>query len=54
MPALFIYLIKVNIALLVFCLCYYAVLRHLTFYTLNRVYLVTAIVFSSLYPFVNL
>lgn len=54
MPALFIYLIKVNIALLVFCLGYYAVLRHLTFYTLNRVYLVTAIVFSSLYPFINL
>lgn len=54
MPALFIYLIKVNIALLVFCLGYYAVLRHLTFYTLNRVYLVTAILFSALYPFIDL
>ena len=54
MPALFIYLIKVNIALLIFCLGYYAVLRHLTFYTLNRAYLVTAILFSTLYPFINL
>jgi bla regulator protein BlaR1 len=54
MPDLFIYLIKVNVALLIFCLGYYAVLRHLTFYNLNRVYLVTAIIFSTLYPKVNL
>lgn len=54
MPALFIYLIKVNVALLIFCLGYYLVLRHLTFYTLNRIYLVTAIVFSTLYPKINL
>lgn len=54
MPALFIYLIKVNVALLVFCAGYYAVLRHLTFYTLNRWYLLTAIIFSTLYPFIDL
>jgi len=54
MPALLIYLIKVNIALIIFCLGYYAVLRHLTFYTLNRAYLVTAILFSTLYPFIDL
>jgi bla regulator protein BlaR1 len=54
MPDLFIYLIKVNIALLIFCAGYYAVLRHLTFYNLNRVYLVTAIIFSTLYPKINL
>lgn len=54
MPALFIYLIKVNVALLIFCAGYYAVLRHLTFYNLNRIYLVTAIVFSTLYPLVDL
>jgi bla regulator protein BlaR1 len=54
MPALFMYLIKVNVALLIFCLGYYAVLRHLTFYTLNRIYLVTAIIFSTLYPKVDL
>jgi bla regulator protein BlaR1 len=30
------------------------VLKHLTFYTLNRVYLIIAILFSSLYPQINL
>ncbi|MFI5161834.1 MAG: M56 family metallopeptidase [Sphingobacteriales bacterium] len=54
MPALFTFLFKVNIALVLFCLGYYLVLRHLTFYTLNRVYLVTAILFSSIYPWINL
>jgi len=54
MPALFLFLFKVNIALLLFCAGYYLVLRHLTFYTLNRIYLVTAIIFSTLYPKINL
>lgn len=54
MPALFVFLFKVNIALLVFCAGYYFVLRHLTFYTLNRVYLITAIIFASVYPKIDL
>ncbi len=54
MPALFIFLLKVNIALLVFCAGYYLVLRRLTFYTLNRIYLVGAILFASVYPQINL
>src|ERR1700712_2674302 len=54
MPALFVFLLKVNIALLLFCAGYYLVLRHLTFYTLNRVYLLAAILVSSLYPKINL
>jgi bla regulator protein blaR1 len=54
MPVLFTFLFKVNIALVLFCLGYYAVLRHLTFYTLNRIYLVTAILFASAYPFINI
>src|SRR5882757_9498004 len=54
MPALFVFLLKVNIALLLFCAGYYLVLRHLTFYTLNRVYLLVAILFASVYPFINL
>jgi bla regulator protein BlaR1 len=53
MPAILIYLLKVNVALLLFCFCYYAILRRLTFYTLNRVYLLTAILFSSLYPLID-
>lgn len=54
MPALFVFLLKVNAALLLFCAGYYLVLRHLTFYTLNRIYLVTAILFASVYPQINL
>ncbi|MFD0751539.1 TonB-dependent receptor plug domain-containing protein [Mucilaginibacter calamicampi] len=54
MPELFTLLIKVNIALALFCLGYYLVLRKLTFYTLNRVYLVGGIIFSSIYPFIDL
>ncbi len=54
MPALLIFLLKVNAALLLFCAGYYLVLRHLTFYTLNRFYLVSAIVFATVYPKINL
>ncbi len=54
MPALFTFLLKINIALVLFCMGYFLVLRHLTFYTLNRVYLVVAILFSTLYPWINL
>lgn len=53
MPALFIFLLKVNIALLVFCGGYYLVLRRLTFYTLNRIYLILSILLSTLYPFAD-
>lgn len=53
MSALFVYLIKVNIALIIFCLGYYLVLRPLTFYVLNRVYLVSAILFATLYPLID-
>ncbi|WP_214071092.1 M56 family metallopeptidase [Mucilaginibacter sp. dw_454] len=54
MPALFVFLLKINIALLIFCLGYYLVLRKLTFYTLNRFYLVLGILFSSAYPFIDI
>ncbi|WP_454802265.1 M56 family metallopeptidase [Mucilaginibacter phyllosphaerae] len=54
MPALFVFLFKVNVALLLFCAGYYLVLRHLTFYTLNRVYLMAAIIFATLYPKIDL
>jgi len=54
MPALFVFLLKVNLALLLFCAGYYLVLRHLTFYSLNRIYLVGAIIFATVYPQINL
>lgn len=53
MPELFLFLLKVNIALVLFCLGYYLVLRKLTFYTLNRVYLIVAIISSSAYPLID-
>ena len=54
MPALFEYLLKANISLLLFCAGYYAVLRRLTFYSLNRIYLICALLFSAIYPLVDL
>lgn len=54
MPEFFFFLLKVNLALTLFCLAYYLILRQLTFYTLNRFFLIGGIVFSSLYPFIDL
>jgi hypothetical protein len=54
MPQLFIILLKINLVLLLFAATYYLVLRRLTFYTLNRCFLVFGIVFSSIYPFIDL
>ncbi|QEC53205.1 TonB-dependent SusC/RagA subfamily outer membrane receptor [Anseongella ginsenosidimutans] len=54
MTPLFLYLLKVNIALALFYLAYRYGLRKLTFYTLNRFYLLFAIGFSSVYPLIDL
>ncbi|UOQ66171.1 M56 family metallopeptidase [Hymenobacter volaticus] len=54
MPDLLVYLLKVNGALLLFVAAYYALLRQLTFHTLNRWYLVGAVLFSALYPLADL
>lgn len=53
-PELFVYLLKVNLALILFYGVYYFLLRHLTFYSLNRYYLLFAYVFSISYPWINL
>lgn len=53
MPEFFVYLLKVNLALVLFYLVYYFLLRRLTFYTLNRVYLLFSFGFSALYPLLN-
>lgn len=53
MSELFLYLIKANIALCLFYLAYRLGLRRLTFYTLNRYFLLSGIVFSSLFPLVD-
>ena len=53
-PAILIYLLKANIALTLFFLAYRLGLRRLTFYTLNRLFLLCGIAFSSLFPFVSI
>jgi len=53
MSELIIYLIKANIALTLFYIGYRFGLRSLTFYKLNRYYLLFAFIFSSLYPLVD-
>lgn len=50
MPEFFIYLIKANIALTIFYLAYRLGLRKLTFYTLNRLFLLFGLAFSAIYP----
>jgi hypothetical protein len=54
MPHLFIILLKINLVLLLFAATYYLVLRRLTFYMLNRCFLVLGILFSTIYPFIDL
>ncbi|MFD0941012.1 M56 family metallopeptidase [Pedobacter boryungensis] len=54
MPALLLILLKINLVLLLFAAAYYLVLRRLTFYTINRIFLVLGIIFSTIYPFINL
>lgn len=54
MPHLFILLLKINLVLILFAAAYYFVLRRLTFYVINRVFLVLGILFSTIYPFIDL
>ncbi|HEX8330820.1 MAG TPA: M56 family metallopeptidase [Hymenobacter sp.] len=48
-PAL-LYLLKANVALLLFAAAYFGLLRRLTFFRLNRFILLFALVFSAAYP----
>lgn len=54
MSELIIYLLKANVALIIFYLAYIMWLRKLTFYKLNRYYLLFSLIFSSVYPLINL
>lgn len=53
-PEFIIYLLKVNLALLLFYGGYQLFLKHYTFYSLNRIYLLIGLIYSSLYPLINL
>ncbi|AMR28095.1 hypothetical protein A0257_14015 [Hymenobacter psoromatis] len=44
------YLLQANTVLLLFAAAYYGLLRRLTFFTLNRAYLLGALVFAAVYP----
>ena len=44
------YLLKANGALLLLALAYFGLLRRLTFFHLNRAYLVLALLFAAVYP----
>jgi hypothetical protein len=48
--SILLYLLKANAALLLFAVAYFGLLRRLTFFTLNRVYLVLALLFAAVYP----
>ncbi|MEJ5995356.1 M56 family metallopeptidase [Pedobacter sp. Du54] len=54
MPEVILMLFKINLVLLLFAAAYYLVLRRLTFYTVNRAFLAVGIIFSTIYPFINL
>jgi len=54
MPDFFIILLKINIVLILFAVTYYLILRRLTFYVINRVFLAFGILFSTIYPFIDL
>lgn len=53
MSELFLYLLKANLSLLLFFLAYRLAFRRLTFYTLNRIFLVFGLIFSAVYPLVD-
>lgn len=50
MAALFDYLLRANAVLLLFAAAYYGLLRRLTFFHLNRAYLLLALLFAAVYP----
>lgn len=54
MPDFFIILLKINIVLVLFATAYYLILRRLTFYVINRIFLAFGILFSTIYPFIDL
>jgi hypothetical protein len=50
MEAALLYLLKANLVLALFAAAYYGLLRRLTFFGLNRTYLLVALAFSAVYP----
>lgn len=53
MPEFFVYLLKINVAISLFYCGYYILLRKLTFYSLNRFYILFSILISVIFPFLS-
>lgn len=53
MPDIIVYLLKANLAIILFYFGYRVLLRKLTFYNLNRCYLLFALLFSASYPLID-
>lgn len=53
-PEIILYLLKVNIALVLFYMGYHFILQRYTFHSLNRLYLIMGLIYSALYPLINL
>ena len=53
-PDLIIYLLKANLSIIIFYFCYLLFLKRFTFYSLNRIYLLVGLIYSTLYPLINL
>jgi hypothetical protein len=54
MPVVPLFLFKLSVSLAVVCCFYQVVLRRLTFYTLNRWYLLGYLLLSFIIPFINI
>ena len=54
MQDIIVYLLKANLSIILFYLGYRLLLRKLTFYNLNRFYLLFAVLFSTVYPFLDI
>lgn len=52
-PEIIIYLLKVNLALILFFLGYCLLLKRYTFYKINRYYLLTGLTYSAFYPLLD-
>ena len=53
MQDILVYLLKANLSIILFYLGYRLLLRKLTFYNLNRFYLLFAVLFSTAYSFLD-
>ncbi len=54
MEKLALLLLKANVAIIVFTLFYWLFLRNVTFYRINRIYLLFAIIFTLAFPFIEI